>query len=355
MTDPARDGASDRPEMSDARGTADERDRRDLRVLLAVVVWFPLAVIAVATTVLLLWIPRLPAEVAVHFDASGEPDRWATPIRAVLAYLAISLAVGVSLALATLAGRRSAVRPADGARPRLLPRVRPTAVFAPATSVLIAFVTLALTGVQLDDATPPSWAAPVAVGGGILSGALVGWITWRLLPAPEPQAAPAATPALTLAPGERAVWSASLSAPWIVIVIVGSAAAFLVVPLVVAPAAWWLWGVLLLVVIVLATTTGVRVTVDRRGLTVRTLLGLRLTRVALDEVVSAADVEVLSAEFGGWGFRLDVRGRRGIIMRQGSGIEVQRTDSPPLVVTVPDARTGAALLNALAAGARPAG
>ncbi|MRG61176.1 DUF1648 domain-containing protein [Agromyces sp. CFH 90414] len=340
------------PNLGAPECPAAAQERRDRRVLWAVVVWLPLAVIAVATAIQLLWIPRLPEEVAVHFGVAGEPDRWTTPTRSVLGYLVLSLAVAASIALATFAGRRAMLRPADGARVRLLAQVRPTAAVAPAVSILIAVVVLVLTGAQLDGAEPAGWTAPVAVGAGILLGVLAGWITWQALPAPDRPEPSAATPALDLAPGERAVWTASATAPWIVFAIIGLAGACLIVPIVMAPSAWWLWGSLLVVVALLATTTGVRVTVDRRGLTARTLLGLRLTQVPLADVVSASDVEVLPGEFGGWGFRYDLRGRRGIIMRGGPGIEVQRRDAAPLVVTVSDARTGAALLNALAAAAR---
>ncbi|BDZ53959.1 hypothetical protein GCM10025870_10320 [Agromyces marinus] len=269
-----------------------------------------------------------------------------------LAYLAISLAVAASLAIATFAGRRAAVRPADGSRSRLLGRVRPTAAAAPATSVLIAVVVLVLTGAQLDGAVPASWVAPVAIGVGLALGLVAGWITWRALPEPDAGEAADAAPALPLAPGERAVWTASSTAPWVVWVVIALVAGCLIVPIVVAPTAWWLWGVVVLVLVVLLATIGIRATVDARGLTVRTLFGVRLVRVRLAQVVSAAEVEVLPGEFGGWGFRIDVRGRRGIIMRGGPGLEVRRTDRAPLVVTVPDARTGAALLNALAARAR---
>lgn len=324
--------------------------RRDRRVLSVVVIWIPLAIIVVTTVILLLWIPRMPEQVAIHFDASGRADGWTTPGRAVLAFVVISIAVTGAIAIACFGGDRAMMRPADGRPSRLLARVRPTASFGPAVATLLAVTMLALTGTQLDGAMPPAWATPVAVIGGLLLAGLVGWITWRALPAPELTAAdaPAATPALDLAPGEVAVWTATTSAPWPVFALLGFMLAAVLVPLVLAPETWWLWAAVFVLLLVLATTAWIRVTVDRHGLTVRTVLGLRLSQVPLAEVVSAADVEVLPAEFGGWGFRFDVRGRRGIILRSGEGLEVERADAPPLVVTVGDARTGAALLNALA-------
>ncbi|WP_127792681.1 DUF1648 domain-containing protein [Agromyces sp. LHK192] len=337
------------PAPADADRVA--QHRRDRRILWLLVVWVPLAIVALATVIQLGWAHRLPEEIAIHFDAAGQPDNWATPTQALFAYLAIAVSLVVALALATFAGRQ-ALAPGVDADARLLARVRFMAAIAPAIALLLAVITLSLTGTQLDDGVPAAWAIPVIVIGGIVVSGLVAWLIWRALPAPVRGAVPDATPALALAPGERAVWTESVTAPWAVLLIVGLASAWLVVPIVMAPAAWWLWGILLVVVLALATTLRMTVTVDRRGLTARTMLGFRLTRVPLDRVESAADVEVLPGEFGGWGFRFDGQGRRGIILRGGPGIEVRRTDAPTLVVTVPDARTGAALLNALAAAAR---
>ncbi|GAA1961393.1 DUF1648 domain-containing protein [Agromyces allii] len=333
--------------------TVQARDRRERRLVWAVVVWIPFAIVAVTTLVQLLWIPRMPDEIAVHFDATGQPDRWTTPGRAVLGSAVISLSLVLALAIATFGGAR-AMRQGEGRPVRYLARVRPTAVFAPATTVAVSGIMLALYGLQLEGVEAPAWSVPVAIIGGLLLGALVGWIAWRVLPAPDRSAsdAPAATPALDLAPGERAVWTETSSSPWLVAFLIGLALAVTAVPLVLAPEAWWLWVLLFVFVLLLATTAWIRVTVDRNGLVVRTLLGFPLSHVPLDRVISAADVDVLPAEFGGWGFRFDMHGRRGIIIRSGEAIEVERTGAAPLVVTVADARTGAALLNALAAAKR---
>lgn len=57
-------------------------------------------------------------------------------------------------------------------------------------------------------------------------------------------------------------------------------------------------------------------------------------------------------EFGGWGLRLSVDRRFGVVLRAGEAIEVTRANGKRFVVTVDDAGTGAALLEALIA-ARP--
>jgi hypothetical protein len=54
-----------------------------------------------------------------------------------------------------------------------------------------------------------------------------------------------------------------------------------------------------------------------------------------------------TAEFGGWGWRMDGTGRSGIIMRAGSAVQVTRASGKKFVVTVDDADTAASVLAAL--------
>ncbi|MFO7300168.1 MAG: hypothetical protein DIU67_008260 [Actinomycetes bacterium] len=86
-----------------------------------------------------------------------------------------------------------------------------------------------------------------------------------------------------------------------------------------------------------------RVTVDASGFTVRPLIGWPVYRVPIDEVLEVETGEAFAGEFGGWGFRR-VPGGVAVIMKGGSAISVTRRDGRRLVVTVPDAGTGAALL-----------
>lgn len=65
----------------------------------------------------------------------------------------------------------------------------------------------------------------------------------------------------------------------------------------------------------------------------------------LDEVASASAREIDAlAEFGGWGYRAH---RTGMVMRSGEGLVVRLDGGREFAVTVPDARTAAALLNTL--------
>ncbi|QAY74785.1 DUF1648 domain-containing protein [Agromyces protaetiae] len=325
-------------------------DRRARRLVLAFTVWIPLAVIAIGTIVQIVWIPRMPARIATHFAADGTPNAFATPVQAVVIYAVTSLALVALLAGLTYAMSRVS-KQADASSARPDARSRPLAVITLGTTIAITVVVLALTAAQLDGREPGVPFIPLAILVGYAFGGVAGWLAWLALPKPAPREAPTATPAIPVAAGERAVWTASARTSWALWLLVGVAFAAAAVPLFLDPSngGWIVSLVLLVVVGLLATTTAIRATVDARGFAVRTAFGLPLARVPLGEVVSAAAVEVTATEFGGWGFRFDADGRRGIILRSGPAIEVERRSSPPLVVTVPDAETGAALLNGLAA------
>ncbi|MFD0072868.1 DUF1648 domain-containing protein [Streptomyces sp. NPDC127166] len=176
----------------------------------------------------------------------------------------------------------------------------------------------------------------------------------RLVPRDEPAAGTDLpdTPRLPLGAGEVAGWTrATASRPLTVLAVLALAATPAVLLLAPRPAS--LLGLLGLVVglpgLALAR---VRVTVDRRGLTVRSALAPRpRARIPLDEVAGASvrelDTAAVLAEFGGWGYRVRAH-RTGWIVRAGETLVVRRSSGREFAVTVPDARTAAALLNTLA-------
>ena len=108
-------------------------------------------------------------------------------------------------------------------------------------------------------------------------------------------------------------------------------------------------GLVTVVVGVFAMTTIVfRVRVSERGLRVASLVGVPRFAVPLDDVESVEVVRVSPmADFGGWGIRLGVDGRLGVVLRSGDAIQVRRRSGRTLVVTVEDAQTGAGLLATL--------
>jgi hypothetical protein len=105
-----------------------------------------------------------------------------------------------------------------------------------------------------------------------------------------------------------------------------------------------------------ATTLAFHVRVDDSGLHVESVLGIPRFHVPLGDIESAARVDVNPmGEFGGWGLRQSTGRRFGVVLRAGEAIEVLRRGGKRFVVTVDDAATGAALLEALVsrAAARP--
>ncbi|WP_345803194.1 DUF1648 domain-containing protein [Microbacterium sp. AZCO] len=319
-------------------------------VLVGVVLPVVLAVVAVVTQLVVL--PRVPDPVAVHWSAQGVADGFASPWLYPVMTLLLAGGLPLLLSLASLPGLR---RGHGG----------PTYRFMGATSLgLAAFLGVMLTWllvmqVGLADASDVEAVWPAIIGA-VLAGAGAGVAGWFLQPHVD-QPAPTTLPAtpITLRPGERAVWMRTTSLGR------GATAAIALGTLLVAITAvaaylsgaeaglvWILAGVTVILVVLSATTVAFHVRVDESGLEVRSVLGLPRFRVPLGEVARAAAVEVAPmGEFGGWGIRL-VPGRFGIVMRAGEAIEVWRGEKRRFVVSVDDAATGAALLEALAARSR---
>ncbi|MCQ8771798.1 hypothetical protein [Streptomyces telluris] len=162
----------------------------------------------------------------------------------------------------------------------------------------------------------------------------------------------AAVPRLGLREGESAIWTRSAgSRPLLIGGGALAAAGAVLVPL----AGWAAGAGLMAGGAVLCACFGVRVTVDRHGLTVNVLgLPRPRVRIPLDRIAEAVhrDVDPLR-DLGGWGYRA-VPGRSGFALRSGDAVVARLTTGSEFVVTVDDAATAAALLNALAERARTA-
>ncbi|WP_306327856.1 DUF1648 domain-containing protein [Streptomyces venezuelae] len=313
------------------RATPRLRALAALPFVLALVTYFAL---------LATWSDRLPDTLATHF--SGADSGRADGFTGRTAFAAVG--VGLLLALGTgwtLLVRRTALWGAWA-----------TAGFAGALLVL-------LLRDNLDAADPAQVVSPLT---NLLLGAataalfaLTGRALTRLVPAGEGADAPgeaAEGPRLALGASEVAGWSrATASRPLTVLSLLVLAA----VPagLLLAP---WPGALLALLGLVIGVPglalARVRVTVDRWGVTVRPSLAARpRVRVPLDEVTGASvrelDTDAVLADYGGWGYRVRA-GRTGVVLRSGEALVVRRSDGREFAVTVPDARTAAALLNTLA-------
>ncbi|WP_432156264.1 DUF1648 domain-containing protein [Streptomyces sp. bgisy153] len=294
----------------------------------------PFGVVAVGyVAVFLARYDRLPERMATHYSGDGSADGFMSRAGALWLGGGLLVGLGVLFTLLTL-------RAGGSAGSRL------TAATAVGTAVTVGYPLLGIVLVNTDIDDParagmPLWHLAVLVPAALAAGAAAWWVIGA---GPEPAGRPA-SPTLPLADGEAAAWSRSTSSRALlpaaaVIALCG------VSGLVAGP--WWAGAVPLVLSLLCLAFARVRVTVDRRGLTVASavLPGPRLT-VPLDRVADAASVQVdAMGDFGGWGYRIRPH-KRGVVLRSGEALAVRTADGPEYVVTVDDAATAAALLNGL--------
>ncbi len=284
---------------------------------------------------LALWWERLPDPVATHFSGvDGRADGWTSRTGTAVTGVVLLVVAG---AVWTAFVRRPALAGAWA-----------TAGFLGALPALMLRANLDATGP--DPATLPlgHLVAGAAVAG---LAALAGWAVGRLVVEEERPGAPAPEgepyERLPLGPGEVAGWSRHTGSAALTVL----GAGLVLAGPVVLTAGWW--PVAPLLVAVGAAGLGlarVRVTADRRGLTVApAVTGRPRVRIPLDEIegADARDVRAV-AGFGGWGYRVRAH-RTALVLRSGEALVVRRAGGREFAVTVPDARTAAALLNTLAA------
>ncbi|GAB2681412.1 SdpI family protein [Thalassiella azotivora] len=279
---------------------------------------------------------RLPEPVATHWGTSG-PDGF-SPLADSLWTTAVLFA---PLVLVLTAVTAVAPRSARGA-------VAGFGVGTPVgLGVLVYGSTLRQAG--LDDAAlapGPGPLVPLALLVGAAVGTLAGWSL--RVPAPL---LPADRAGLTVPPSEREVWTGTAG--------VGRRAQLVVVVVTVALAVAtalldvWVAVVPLVVGAVVLLCASATVRVDHRGLLVRAAGVAPVVRVPLERVESADVTQVQAfAEFGGWGSRVGLDGRRAFLTRSGTALRVRRVDEPDVLVTVDDPEGAARVLAALVAAAR---
>ncbi|GAA1850566.1 DUF1648 domain-containing protein [Microbacterium koreense] len=322
--------------------------RRAHRAYVTFGIVLPLLVGLVGVGLMLLWLPEMPETIAIHWDASGADGfgpAWSTPV-----ILAATVAlIVVLLAACALPGWRAG---------EWGPTQRFVGALGPA---IVVFLTVGITwsfGTQrglTDPTAAPSILLPFAVGA--LTGAVVGVIAWFAQPAVTLSGGSPAghSPAdITLGQGEQAVWlrTTTMSTPGLVFIVLATLlmAGLAVVFVLSDSAVAWVIVLLAVLLLVLTVTMCVfRVRVDAGGLRVASLLGIPRFRVPLADIASVSVIEVSPmSQFGGWGIRLSLDGRFGVVMHRGEAIEVTRHRGRTFVVTVDDAETGAGLLDALA-------
>ncbi|MGB3733006.1 DUF1648 domain-containing protein [Microbacterium sp.] len=318
--------------------------RRARRALIIVGVLTPAVITAVAAVLIIMWLPSLPEPAATHWGVGGVDGFGSSQ-----SYLWMAIGLGLGLPILIVASVFGMGRHQWGGASRLLGGM------ALGLSGFSAVVNAGSVAVQrgVVDASHvgPVW--PIVIGGfcALLVLTAVGW-------AVQPDVH--ATPAMPLKPahlasisaGERVVWVATASMSRAAMLVVGLVVVVVVgitaVMVVERHEAWWI-PVLTLVIIGAAfvTSASFRVRAGADGLTVRSQVGFPRVHVPLEEIASVRAVECHPfGEFGGFGWRIGLDGRSGIVLRTGPAIEVERRDKRPLVVTVDGADVGVATLNA---------
>lgn len=321
------------------------RDRA-LRAYVAAGLLAPLLIAAAAISIQLIVMSDVPDPVAVHWSVGG-PDgfgpAWSYPLMTAL----VGFLLPAGLALSAL----PSVRRGDSG-----PTFRLLAATSLGLSVLMSVLATVLLVSQrgLDDAADAPGAGWL-VGAAFAAGLVAAGVAWIALPTLPNVVTRHELPAVALAAGERVAWMRTAAMPSalvallaVIAVVLGLGGLWMLIAGDAAAGAIML-GVAVLIGALTATMTAFAVTADDRGLRVRAAAGWPTFVVPLDDVASVAAIEVTGmGQFGGYGLR-SVPGAFGVILRAGEAIEVTRSSGRRFVVTVDDAATGAAVLDALAA------
>ncbi len=283
---------------------------------------------------------RLPEPVARHWGVAGAADGFSSLGTTLVVNAGLVLALAVPLGLVAVVARQ----------PVALRRV-----LAGTAAFLSVFVTVlaadALRG-QLDlpdaaAAPPPTVGILLATVGGLVTAVAVAALTRSQANAPlatgrPPPDAPRLV-ATVGAPSFDGTLAGLDTAAWVLATVAGTV--LLVVSAVVS---WWLLPIAVLVAGLLVGMGRISCRIDHGGLSARALR-IRILHVPIAEVAEADVVDVDPFwEFGGWGLRLDVAGRVGLVTRKGEAVRIRRGDGSQVLVTVGDAATAAATLNTLA-------
>jgi hypothetical protein len=199
----------------------------------------------------------------------------------------------------------------------------------------------------------------VTLGPGAVAGALGGAIGWTIpvvLMARRIAPARPAYPnrAIPFGPDDRPAWFGHTHSIGFAV----AGAVNIVLGLVVAVTSeLWVGLVLVLVGLSVAAFTSVTVTIDERGIGVRSgIVGWPRVRLPLDVVEEAEPTVVRPMAWGGWGYRGSLRlfRRAAWVLRAGEGLQLRLRGGRRFVVSIDDADEAAAVLNGLLARRVPA-
>lgn len=355
------DTATSGNKMGPAQLAALAAAKRSARVVGFVI---PLALVALQIVVTLVWLPRLPNPMVVHWSGAGVPDGFASPLLNLIMYPIVGGIVALLFFVTKLQGLNDRMRGAETRGVALGPIDRLVPAIVLATAVMICSLNLITTWMQLDladtTALAPSLGAMLWPWGiGIAAGAL-GYLAQSKLRMVSNVRGEAGE-LFELAETERAVWVGSIGASkafnWTMgLSTLAMVATFLLVlgvrPVEVVGIAIGAFALALVLALwVMCARFDVRI--DDLGLEARSMLGWPVLRALAKDVTKVEVSEIHPfGEFGGWGWRISVDGKVGVVMRNGEGIRIEREKGRPLVVTLDDAESAAAVLATAARRAR---
>ncbi|WNM25014.1 DUF1648 domain-containing protein [Demequina capsici] len=303
----------------------------------------PAVLVAVGVALQIASRDQLPARVVTHWGPQG-PDGFDSPWTFTFLTLVAGLGIPALMTVFSIPAMRR------GERSPML-RLMPAIGLGFAALIVTLSTGSLLVQRGMDEGSAPG-IGPIVIASyaaAILAG-LVGWAAQprqELIQPSERRVDP-----LIVAPGERVAWVGRAEAGGgLLAILVGAALAL-------SAGAVWMWiagdpgpaliltGVAALIAVLAGATTSFTVRADLSGLVVRSHVGIPRFRVPAADIaeVSVIDVSGL-AQFGGWGVRV-VPGATGIVLRNGSALQVTRRGGRRLVVTIDDAATIAAVLAA---------
>ncbi|WP_313280851.1 DUF1648 domain-containing protein [Timonella senegalensis] len=297
-----------------------------------------IAILAVGVIMPLIWQPEMPETLPTHWGTNG-PDAFGSFASAFIIPLAIMLAVIIILTIVMrFAGKDSSAQ--------RIGIVTTTTLASLGTAITLT------TGFNARGAVDPTKIdlPDVAIATGVVIGLLLGVVLAALLPTPKYSLATAhpdvLAPRTQLGEHETGVWLARQFSKSNLIA--GVTAVVGLIVLAVVSKAYFALAIAALLSLGLLAMFLWDIRVDSSGLTVRSSIGLPKKYVPLAEIESAQVISVSPlTDFGGWGWRTDLNGTLGVVLRKGEALEVSMSDNRKFVVTVDDAAGAAGLLNTL--------
>lgn len=283
---------------------------------------------------MLAWWPTLPDELPAQWSGDEVVARLPT-------YLFAAIAVVVAGAAAAFAWH-AALRPGSYERHRRVLLIAGSVAAITAAAWLISATLVRNPDQEIGAA---GLLAIVALFYGLVPFSFT-WTNRPATGAPEPEE-------LEVKPTETLAWSRTQVVPtfaWAAAVCVLVAIAFGYLPMILNGVEASSLSIAIVTSILAAmfyAGTRIRVTVDLRGLRARSATtGVRLVSVSLSEATSARATILEPLDWGGWGYRVGIRGKA-LVLRRGPAIVVTLHGGAEVAVTTPDAEQAVSVLRAL--------